>query len=43
MCVCARWVQAARSVVAAAAGRPIWYPGNQEQVPAYLDGSLPGE
>ncbi len=37
-------LQAARaSVVAAAAGRPIWYPGNQEQVPAYLDGSLPGE
>jgi hypothetical protein len=29
--------------VAAAADRPIWYPGNDEQVPAYLDGTLAGE
>ena len=26
-----------------AANRPIWYPGNDEAVAPYLDGSLPGE
>ena len=31
------------SVVAAAAGRPIWYPGNEAEVPEYLDGTLAGD
>jgi hypothetical protein len=37
-------LQAQRSgVVVAAADRPIWYPGNYEVVPDYLDGTLPGD
>lgn len=36
-------LQAQRSnVVVAAADRPIWYPGNTEVVPEYLDGTLAG-
>lgn len=37
-------LQAVRAtVVAAATERPLWYPGNEAEVPAYLDGSLAGE
>lgn len=36
-------MQAGRSVTVAAADRPIWYPGNTEVVPEYLDGTLAGE
>ncbi|GAB4819136.1 hypothetical protein N2152v2_006182 [Parachlorella kessleri] len=34
---------ARRSSVVVAASRPIWYPGNDEVVPPYLDGELPGD
>ena len=44
LCGCNRYlVQTARGVVVAAADRPIWYPGNDEVVPDYLDGTLAGE
>jgi hypothetical protein len=29
--------------VSAKAGRPIWYPGNEAEIPEYLDGSLAGD
>jgi hypothetical protein len=35
-------MQAARSGAVYAASRPIWYPGNDEAVPEYLDGTLAG-
>ena len=35
-------LQVNRTVVAAA-DRPVWFPGNEAEIPAYLDGTLPGE
>jgi len=29
--------------ISANASRPIWYPGNESEIPAYLDGSLAGD
>jgi light-harvesting complex I chlorophyll a/b binding protein 5 len=39
----ARPAAARRTVMVAAADRPLWFPGNKEAVPDYLDGSLVGD
>lgn len=32
-----------RRNVSANAGRPLWYPGNEAEIPEYLDGKLAGD